>query len=249
MPETRRTVRAEVVEGVALLTFNGPPRNAATAQCWETLATLLDEYAVDPAVRVLVLTGAGHHAFVTDPDAAEMEDFALHSASAVRAQRALAAFPKPAIARIRGDCIGAGLLLALHADLLVAAEDSAFALPGARWGAAYPAFSVRALVRLAGPQHATRMLATGRRIEAREALRIGLATLVVPDSELSDTVADLAREIADNAPMAVTIAKRAVRDPDDAALDAMVEACWASPDHVDAVASLRAGRRAAFHGR
>ena len=249
MLEIRRTVRAEVMEGVALLTFNGPPRNAATAECWETLATLIDEYAENPAVRVLVLTGAGHHAFVTDPDAAEMEDFAVHAACAVRAQRALAAFPKPAIARIRGDCIGAGLLLALHADLLVAAEDSAFALPGARWGAAYPAFSVRALVRLVGPQHATRMLATGGRIQAREALRIGLATLVVADSQLSDTVADLAREIADNAPLAVTVAKRAVRDPDDVALDAMVEACWASPDHVAAVATLRAERRTSTHSR
>ena len=220
MSASVRTVRAEVVEGVALLTFNTPPRNAAKAGCWDLLTDALNQYAADPAVRVLVLTGAGHHAFVTDPDAAAMEDVALHAAAATRAQEALAAFPKPAIVRIRGDCIGAGLLLALHADLLVAAEDSAFALPGARWGTVYPAFSVDALVRLVGPQHAKRLLFTGGRIEAREALRIGLATLVVADAELSDTVADLARDIADNAPHAVHAAKRTVDKFDEPGLPA-----------------------------
>ena len=108
-----------------------------------------------------------------------------------RALQALAAFPKPSIARIRGDCIGAGLLLALHADIIVAAEDSAFALPGSRWGAAYPPASVAALVSLIGPQQAKRLLYSGGRIEAREALRIGLVALVCDDADLSDTVVDL----------------------------------------------------------
>ena len=248
-PKGKDGVRAEVMEGIALLTFNTPPRNVATADCWDRLADILGQLADDPAVRVLVLTGAGHFAFVTDPDAAAMEDIALHDAAALRAQQALAAFPKPAIARIRGDCIGAGLLLALHADLLVAAEDSAFSLPAARWGAAYPASSVAALVRLVGPQHAKRMLFTGGRIEAREALRIGLATLVVADAGLSDAVVELARDISDNAPLALSAAKRAVNTPDDPALGSIAEECRNSRDHEIGLAALRNGRRPVFEGR
>lgn len=248
MPDSGRTVRTEVMEGIALLTVNVPQRNAASAADWGQLADALDRYAADPAVRVLVLTGAGHHAFVTDPDAAAMEDIAVHGTAALRAQDALAAFPKPTIVRVRGDCTGAGLLLALHADILIAAEDSAFALPGARWGVAYPPAAVAALVRHVGPQQAKRLLFAGGRIEAREAMRIGLATLVVADSDLSDTVADLARDIADNAPLALTATKRMVAAPGDPALPALVEECAASQDHEAGLAALRAGRKPVFTG-
>ncbi len=249
MPDSARTIRTEILEGIALLTFNTPPRNAACADDWGQLADALDRYAAAPEIRVVVLTGAGHHAFVTDPEAEEMEEIAIHAAACGRAQAALSAFPKPVIVRIRGDCIGAGLLLALHADLLIAAEDSAFALPSARWGAAYPPEAVAALVRLVGPQHAKRLLFTGARIEAREALRIGLVTLVVGDADLSDTVADIARDIADNAPLALTAAKRMADQPGDPALVALMEECWDSHDHAAGIAALKTGRRPAFHGR
>ena len=249
MPDSARTIRTEVMEGIALLTFNTPPRNAACADDWARLADALDRYAEDPEVRVVVLTGAGHHAFVTDPEAEAMEEIAIHAAACGRAQAALSAFPKPVIVRIRGDCIGAGLLLALHADLLIAAEDSAFSLPSARWGAAYPPEAVAILVRLVGPQHAKRMIFTGARIEAREALRIGLVTLVVADADLSDTVADLAREIADNAPLALAASKRMADQPGDPALVAMMQSCWNSKDHAAGIAALKTGRRSAFRGQ
>ena len=249
MAEGKRTVTAEAMEGIALVTFNLPPANAATAATWNTLAEVLDTYAADPAIRALVLTGAGHHAFVTDPDAAAMDQQRLHDDAACHARSRLAAFPKPVIARIRGDCIGAGLLLALHADLLVAAQDSAFALPGATWGAACDPAAVAVLVRLIGAQQASRLLFTGSRIEAQEALRIGLVTMVVPDADLSDTVVDLARAIADNAPLAVAAGKRMIAAAGDPALGELQDQCRASQDYAAAVATLKSRTRPAFHGR
>ena len=249
MPESAPTVRGEVMQGIALLTFQTPRRNALGAQSWHMLADHLARYADDPAVSVLVMTGAGHHAFVTDPDAASDEDIAAHATAALRAREALAAFAKPTISRVRGDCLGAGLLLAVQADLLVAAQDSSFSLPGARWGFTYPPGSVAALTRLIGPQQAKRLLFTGARIGAREALRIGLAALVVPDQDLSDTVVDLAREIADNAPLAVAAAKRMVAAPDDPANATLADECRASRDHSIGLAAMRSGRKPIYEGR
>ena len=244
-----QAIRAEVMDGIALVTFNTPPRNAVCAEDWDRLADAFDRYAGDPTVRVVVLTGAGTRAFVTDPAVAAIEDVATHTAAVVRAQEALAAFPKPSVVRIRGDCIGAGLLLALQADLLVAADDSSFALPAVRWGAAYAPISVSALVGLVGPHQAKRLLFTGGRITSREALRIGLVTLVVPDTDLSDTVADLAREIADNAPLAVAAFKRMITAPGDPDTAALEELCRASRDHEIGIAAVRTGRKPVFEGR
>jgi enoyl-CoA hydratase len=249
MADSARSIRTEVMEGIALLTFNVPPRNAAGATDLGHVADALAGYADDPEIRVVVLTGAGNHAFVTDPEAEDMADIADHTAACTRAQEALAAFPKPVIARIRGDCIGAGLLLALHADLLIAAEDSAFALPAAQWGAAYPPAAVAALVALVGPQQAKRLLLTGWRMEAREALRIGLVTMVVADGDLSDTVVDIARDIADNAPLSVLSTKRMIANPGDPALESLVASCLASEDHRAGIAARKSGRRPIFKGQ
>ena len=242
-------VACEVMEGIALVTFNLPTRNVATAATWDALTTALAGYAGEAAVRVLVLTGAGHHAFVTDPAAAAMEQQAIHDTAACRAQVALAAFPKPTIARVRGDCIGAGLLLALHADMIVAAWDSAFCLPGARWGACYPPGAVARLAALIGPQHAKRLLFSGGRIAAREALDIGLVTVLCADADLSDTVVDLARAIADNAPLAVAAAKRMVDAAEGPALEALVAQCRASADYAAALSAMPRGKAPAFQGR
>ncbi|WP_158742601.1 enoyl-CoA hydratase/isomerase family protein, partial [Acidisphaera sp. L21] len=207
MEEARPPLKAEVMEGIALVTFNTPAHNVATVALWQELAEVLGRYATDPAVRVLVLTGAGHHAFLTDPAPVEPDAQHAYDAAAQQGHAALAAFNKPVIARVRGDCVGGGLALLLHADVVVAAEDSSFAFPAARWGAAYPPDSVAALARLIGPQQAKRLLLSGARVDPPEALRIGLVSMVVADADLSETVVDLARAIADNGPLAVAAGK------------------------------------------
>ncbi len=249
MAEVRPLIKAEAMEGIGLVTFNAPIHNVASVPMWDAFVTVVNAYATDHSIRVIVLTGAGHHAFVSDPDAAETEEQASYDAAAHRAQDALAAFEKPVIARLRGDCFGAGLALALHADLLIAAEDSAFSLPGARWGAAYAPDAVAALTRLVGPQHAKRMLLVGGRINAREALRIGLVTMVVDDQDLSDIVVDLARAIAENAPLAVAAGKRMVDWEGDPGLAELVVACRASQDYATGLAAFRRGKLPVFRGQ
>ncbi|MBV9812257.1 MAG: enoyl-CoA hydratase/isomerase family protein, partial [Acetobacteraceae bacterium] len=237
---------AEVDDGVGLITFNQPQKhNAMSVDMWEGLTRILDEFDANDHVRVVVLTGAGSKAFVSGADISQFDQTRANSdaqqeydrlTSAGRAK--LAAFGKPTIARIRGYCLGGGLGIAMWTDLRIASPDSAFGIPAARLGIAYSYEMVRMLVSLVGPAHARRMLYTGARIDAMEAQRIGLVNRVVPAEELSDEVVDLARTIADNAPLSVRAAKLAVnevtkteseRDLD--SVTAAVNTCFDSHDY------------------
>lgn len=213
----RGKVKCEMMDGVALLTFCGrDPHNAIDAAMWRSLEEAVARCEADDGPRVLVLTGAGHVAFATDVGE---RDPALEPAShpdngpddardpARAACARLAGCEKPLIARIRGECVGAGLVVALHADLRIAAEDSNFALTGDR---ALALGAERLLVRAVGDTAARHLLLTGTRIEAGEALRIGLVTRMVRDSDLSDTVADLARVLTDQPEDTTRKVKRAL---------------------------------------
>ncbi len=247
----------DIDSGVGLITFNNPEkRNAMSLAMWDGLAEALEVLERDAAVRVVVLTGAGTKAFVSGADisqfgaarddaAAQREYDRLTAAGRAR----LAAFPRPVIARIRGFCLGGGLAIALQADLRIAAEDSEFGIPAARLGLAYSAAMVRKLVEVVGPAHARMLLYTGSRIPAREAERIGLVNRVVPDADLSDTVLDLARTIADNAPLSVRAAKLAVAGEDGAAIEQAIAACFDSTDYREGRAAFAANRARRFQGR
>jgi enoyl-CoA hydratase/carnithine racemase len=255
---------AEMEDGVGLIIFNQPEkRNAMSVEMWQGLVDILDRFAADDAVRVVVMTGAGHQAFVSGAD---ISQFAQQRADA-DAQREydrltsagrerLASFAKPVIARIRGFCLGGGVGIAMQADLRIAAVDSVFGIPAPRLGIAYGFDMVRKLVSLVGPAHAKMLLLTGRRIDATEAQRIGLINKVVDDAELSDVVLDLAREIADNAPLSVRAAKlavnEAVRDAaerDAEAVAAAVAACFDSADYREGRTAFMEKRSPRFQGR
>ena len=90
----KRTLMAEVMEGIGLITINVPHTNAATTQTWQALTDTLGRFADNREVRVVVITGAGHSAFITDPDAADMEAQMLQDQAAQEALEALAAFPQ-----------------------------------------------------------------------------------------------------------------------------------------------------------
>ena len=242
--------------GVALVTFNNPEkRNAMTLAMWDGLVAALDAVAADRAVRAVVLTGAGAKAFVSGADISQFDRERADAAaqleydrrtSAARAR--LGACPLPVIARIRGFCLGGGLALALQADLHIAAEDCEFGIPAARLGLAYGKELVRQLVAVVGPAHARMLLYTGNRIGAREAERIGLVNQVVADADLSDTVLDLARTIADNAPLSVRAAKLAVAGDDPVAIDAAITACFDSADYREGRQAFAGKRAPRFRG-
>jgi enoyl-CoA hydratase/carnithine racemase len=208
-------IKTEIVDGVGLLTVCGrTARNTVTEGMWTALAGALEKLDKDDAVSLLVLTGGGHEAFGTDPVEDDPE-YQEHREAAgpdgadagKQACAALARFAKPVLARIRGECIGAGLALALAADIRIAAEDSGFAMTARR---AAELDVERALVAAVGPSHARFLLLTGERVEAREALRLGLVNRVFPDAELSDQVADLVRQINDQDAAALRRAKLTV---------------------------------------
>lgn len=255
---------AEIDDGVGLITINQPARlNAMSVAMWEGLTEILDAFERDPAVRVVVLTGAGPRAFCAGAD---LTEFAAQRGDAeaerdydrtITDRRArLAQFSKPTIARIRGYCLGGGLGLALQCDLRIAGRDCEFAFPAARMGFACHFDVVRHLVGLVGPAQARQLLFSAGHIDADEAARIGLVNRVVADEDLSDTVVDLARTIADNAPLSVHAAKLAVeqatRDPgarDIATVEAAVAACFDSADYREGYAAALEKRAARFTGR
>ena len=242
--------------GVGLLTFNNPEkRNAMSLDMWDGLTAALDALESDSSVRVVVLTGAGSKAFVsgadisqfgaTRSDAEAQREYARRT-GAGRAR--LAAFPRPLIARIRGFCLGGGLAIALQADLRIAGVDSEFGVPAARLGLAYGAEMVKQLVDVVGPAHARMLLYTGQRISAREAERIGLVNQVVEDGDLSEMVLDLARTIADNAPLSVRAAKLAVAGDDADAIAAAIDACFDSADYREGRVAFAEKRPPRFAG-
>lgn len=195
---------ADVEDGVGLLVFNQPAKlNAMSVEMWQGLAEILDAFERDDPVRVVVLTGTRHKAFVSGADVSEFESSrggidALHGYGAMTeaGRNRLASFTKPVIARIRGFSLGGGMKIVLQADLRIAAQDSTFGFPEARLGVAAPPGTVRQLVDVVGPAHAKSLLFTGARVPSQEAGRIGLVNRVVPDQDPSDMVVDIARAIA-----------------------------------------------------
>jgi enoyl-CoA hydratase/carnithine racemase len=255
---------SEATNGIGLITFNQPEkRNAMSVEMWDGLKEILDGWADDDAVRVVVLTGAGDKAFVSGAD---ISQFAANRAAADtqreydrlvdRGRKSLAAFPKPLIAAIGGFCLGAGLGIALQADIRIAHAESAFGIPAAKLGIAYGFDSVSRLSTLVGRANAALMLYSGRRLDATEALRIGLINRVVPRPDLVDEVTALALEIANNAPLSVRGMKLIIdqvwRDPGDremaAAYDAFA-ACLASDDYREGRAAFMQKRAPVFTGR
>ena len=132
--------------GVGYLIFNNPERhNAVSLDMWEAAQRILDDFAKDNEVRVVVLTGAGGKAFVSGADISKFEserssqgsDRPLQRRRSTAANTALYEFPKPTIAMIRGYCIGGGLGLAMCCDLRICSDNSKFGVPAAKLGLGY----------------------------------------------------------------------------------------------------------------
>ncbi|AGS72958.1 enoyl-CoA hydratase/isomerase family protein [Streptomyces collinus] len=182
----------QVTGAVATVVIRNPAkRNAMTAAMWRSLPPLLAELAADPRVRALVLTGEGG-TFCAGADISSLRGSAAEAQSlAVAAEEALAAFPKPTLAAVRGHCVGGGAQLAAACDLRLAREDALFGVTPARLGIVYPASSTRRLVSLVGPATAKYLLFTAELIDAGRALRTGLVDEVLPEGGLDARIAAL----------------------------------------------------------
>ena len=251
-------------EGVGVITFNNPEkRNAMSLDMWEGLGHALIELRDAPDVRVVVLVGAGDKAFVSGADISQFEN-ARHNAEAGEeyakrsaAQRAmLADYPKPTIACIRGFCLGGGMQVAMMTDIRIASDNSQFGIPAAKLGIAYGYDGLKNLVSLVGPSWARLLMYTGMRIDAAEALRIGLIDRIVPDTELWSATTEIAHTIAGNAPLAIKAAKitiaQVLKDPDKRDMDAIKAigtACMDSEDFREGRQAFMEKRKPQFSGR
>jgi enoyl-CoA hydratase/carnithine racemase len=222
-------VRLEVSDGVATVTLERPEAlNAISTGLAVALAAAVEPLATDPAVRAVVLAGAGDRAFSVGADLKERAGLDDHGWFVQREafRRGFAAVrrcPLPTVAAVFGYALGGGAELALACDLVVAADDATFGLPEVRLGLVPAGGGTQLLVRRVGRSAAKDLVLTGRRVDAAEALRLGLADRVVPRAELPAAARGLAAEIAGNAPTAVRLAKWAIDLGADLAQEAAME--------------------------
>jgi enoyl-CoA hydratase len=256
-------VIADKAGAVGTIVFDNPERrNAVSLEMWRAVETALTDFAADPTVRAVVLTGAGDKAFVSGADISRFESeraseeaVAEYNRVTERTYAALHDFPKPTIARIRGACVGGGANLAACCDLRIAGERARFAIPAARLGIGYGYGNVARLASVIGTANAMEMLYTARSFDAADALRMGLVNRVVPEDQLDATVEEHAAQIAANAPLTVSLVKAVVvelrRDPggrDLERLSRMVDACATSRDYVEGRRAFMDKRKPRFTG-
>ncbi|KUJ70749.1 enoyl-CoA hydratase [Streptomyces albus subsp. albus] len=221
----------EVADGIATVVISNPAkRNAMTKDMWRELPVLLDRYAADPAVRALVLTGAGD-TFCAGIDIGALADEAAAKELAVIAEDALAAFPKPTLAAVRGYCVGGGCQLAGACDLRFAEEGSRFGVTPAKLGVVYAPSSTRRLVELVGPGAAKYLLFSAELIDAQRALRTGLVDEVLPAGALDKRVAEFTAVLASRSQLSQVAAKEFAAGPAAPPVDPARIAYWAEQAH------------------
>ena len=249
--------------GVGYLIFNNPERhNAVSLEMWEAASAILDDFAADKNVRVVVLTGAGGKAFVSGADISKFESecaskdaIERYNQTVDKANTAVFEFPKPTIAMIRGYCIGGGVGLALCCDLRICSDNSKFGVPAAKLGLGYGFKGIKKLVDVVGPSFAKEIFYTARQFTAPEALTMGLVNRVLPEAELEKYVKDYADTISGNAPLTVNSVKyivgEAVKSASERNLkrcEDLVAQCFASNDYIEGRKAFMEKRKPAFTG-
>ncbi len=204
-------------EGIATLVLNNPPLNVVTLRLTRELGECLAELAVDPAVRVVVVTGTGNRAFCAGSDIREFLELMdptvaidRKMAKENRVYDALDRLPKPTIAAINGLALGGGAELALCCDLRVMDQDAKIGFPECKLGVFPGTGGTQRLPRLVGEALAKELLYTGDPIDAPRAYQIGLVNRVAPAGQALDAAKELAATIAQRSGVAMQCIKEAV---------------------------------------
>ena len=250
--------------GIGWMIYDHQARyNAVTYDMRCAIPGILEEFALDDEVRVVVLAGAGEKAFISGSDISQFEKQRsseearkIYDQASARAGAAMADFRKPMIAMIQGYCLGAGVMTAMYADIRIAADNARFGMPPARLGLGLGHGAVKNLIDLVGPAYASEMLFTGDRYQADDALAMGLVNRVVPLGRLEETVRGMAETIVANAPLTLRSLKTSIRtvlaDESERDMDRVrteIEACYRSEDYMEGRRAFMDKRRPAFQGR
>jgi enoyl-CoA hydratase/carnithine racemase len=261
---TSGLVGAEITGSIGWLIWDNPTKlNALSPGMSEDALSVIEAYESNPAIKVVVMRGAGRKAFISGGDIKSFDKTRADAEAAKQAREApetlrlkMLNLEKPLIAMIYGYCLGGGLGMALNADLRFASADAQFSVPAALRGIAYAPSGLKSLVDLVGPSIAKDIMFSGRRLKTEEALRIGLINRVVDAEELEAVTIAYAETLAANAPLSIRASKyfinqlgleRAQRD--DPRMDAMQREAENSEDFKEATLSFIEKRKPVFQGR
>jgi enoyl-CoA hydratase len=248
----------DVADGVGRVTFNrAAQRNALTWAMYDGLVAAVERANADPAIRALVLTGAGGKAFAAGTDIGQFREFKFPADAIGYEQRidavlnTLESCRVPTIAAVVGFCTGGGAGIAACCDLRIAAEGARFGFPIAKTlGNCLSMANLARLSGLIGPARVKEIIFTARLIEADEALRLGLVSEVLPADALPARAEELARTVASHAPLTLRATKMQLRKlrgevVEDAELILM---CYQSADFREGMEAFLAKRPPQWRG-
>lgn len=253
----RGDLKVRLEEHVATIQICRPPHNFFDVALIDDLASILEALDTVPACRAMVL-GAEGKSFCAGGNFAAADEAMAQDAPARLYGHAVRLFAtrKPVIAAIQGPAIGGGLGLALFADFRVVTPEARFGANFVKLGT-HPGFGITAtLPRLIGAQRASLMLYTGRRLTGAQAVEWGLADAIVEPEAVQGVAMTFAREIAENAPLAVAAVRATLRAglAETVAASTRIELAeqmrlFATEDHREGVAAVAERRPGVFHGR
>ena len=252
----------EARDGIGYVTFNRPQaRNAMTFAMYERLTEICETANEDRSIRAILMTGAGEKAFAAGTDISQFRTFstaedALDYESRIdRVLGAIEMCRAPTIAAIDGACTGGGAAIAACCDLRVATKSARFGFPVARTlGNCLSMNNYARLAALIGPARVKDLIFTARLMEGPEALAAGLVTELVEDhAALKRRAEELAREVADRAPLTLQATKEALRRlrPRLAEGDGrdLVLMCYLSEDFREGMDAFLTKRKPVWQGR
>jgi enoyl-CoA hydratase/carnithine racemase len=255
------TITMSVDAGIALVTIDRPEKlNALTLAMYQQLGEAFEDAGRDPAVAVVVLTGAGERAFCVGADLGESIPALSSGAFDISvwdgAHQKHSTLDKPVICAVNGLCMGGGFEIMLSTDLRVAADTATFAFPETRLGVVPAGGTLTRLVRQIPYAAAMELMLLGESIDAVRAERIGLVNRVVPAGEVLPTAYDLARRLVAGSGTALALVKTSVRAladmPQEAAFHAEAafgQAAFVSPDAAEGLSAFAERRPARFPSR